>query len=152
MKSFFYIFSILSLCVTAFASTVVEDSRSRFVLDDGVLDATVYDCVDGQGKLIPGSRFLPEFSSMDDDNDVPFRVYRVAIPAGATPRVSLSVKKTEPLQGNFCKDGKLKFSPVVASSPYMRDASTRNLSNCGPKSRVHRLGSVRSTALRSISP
>ena len=121
MKSFFYIFSILSLCVTAFASTVVEDSRSRFVLDDGVLDATVYDCVDGQGKRIPGSRFLPEFSSMDDDNDVPFRVYRVAIPAGATPRVSLSVKKTEPLQGNFCKDGKLKFSPVVASSPYMRD-------------------------------
>lgn len=100
---------------------MVEDSRSRFVLDDDVLDASVYDCVDGQGKSIPGNRFLPEFSSMDDDNDVPFRLYRVAIPAGATPRVSLSVKKTKPLPGSFCKDGKLKFSSVVASSPYKQD-------------------------------
>lgn len=121
MKSFFYIISILSLCVTAFASTVVEDSRSRFVLDDGVLETSIHGCMDEQGGFIPGNRFDPENSTVSDDSDVPFRIYRVAVPAGATPRVSLSVKKTKPLQGSFCKEGKLKFFPVSASSPYLRD-------------------------------
>ena len=121
MKLFFYIIAFLLLSVSASASTVVEDSRSRFILDDDVFDTTVYGCTDEMGEEIPGKRFAPENSSVDGKSDVPFRVYRVAVPAGATPRVSLSVKKTKSLKGGFCKGANMKFSPVVASTPYMRD-------------------------------
>ena len=121
VKFFLYIIAILLLSVSASASTVVEDSRSRFVLDDGVYDTSVYVCSDERGTEIPGNRFIPENSFVDDNSDVPFRLYRVAVPAGATPRVSLSVKKTKNLKGSPCKGAKLKSSPVHASSPYLRD-------------------------------
>ena len=67
---------------------VVEDSRSRFVADDEVLDASVYGCIDELGEAVPGSRFVPENATLGDSSDVPYRTYRVAIPAGARPRVS----------------------------------------------------------------
>lgn len=121
VKFFFYIIAFLFLSVSVSASTVVEDSRSRFVIDDEVLDSSIHSCTDVLGEKIPGNRFVPENAAVDDNSDVPMRLYRVAVPAGATPRVSFSVKKTKPLQGDFCKGGKLKFSPVVASAPYMRD-------------------------------
>ncbi|MBR4785229.1 MAG: hypothetical protein IK012_08260 [Fibrobacter sp.] len=77
--------------------------------------------MDSLGGFVPGNQFEPENATVSAESDVPFRIYRVAVPAGATPRVSLSVKKTKPMQGNFCKGGKLNFFPVSASSPYMRD-------------------------------
>ena len=121
VKFSFYIFAFLSLCAMSFASTVVEDSRSRFVLDDGVSDTAIYGCTDEMGEEIPGNRFAPENSTVDGNGGVPFRIYRVAVPAGATPRVSVSVKKTKALKGDFCKGSSLNFSPVKASAPIMRD-------------------------------
>ena len=121
VKFFFRIFSLLLLPAFAAASTVVEDSRSRFVLNDEVIDASVHGCIDDRGEFVPGNRFVPEFSQTDDSGDVPYRMYRVAVPAGSTPRVNLSVKETRPLGKPFCKGGKLNFSPVTASAPYMKD-------------------------------
>ena len=121
VKFFFYIMAFLALSVTASATTVVEDSRSRFVLDDNVINSEAVGCTDELGNEVAGKRFFPENAAIGDDSDVPYRIYRVAVPAGSTPRVSLSVKKTRPLQGSFCNGGKLKFSPVVASVPYLRD-------------------------------
>lgn len=103
------------------AATVVEDSRSRFVLNDAVADASVYGCVDAKGAEIPGSRFMPENSFVDDDSDVPYRVYRIAVPAGASPRVSLSVSKTVSLGKPFCSGARLKASGVTASAPVLKD-------------------------------
>ena len=115
------IIAFLLLAVAPFAMNVVEDSRSRFVADDEVLDASVYGCIDEQGKAVPGSRFVPENSTLADSSDVPYRIYRVAIPAGARPRVSVSVKKTIPLGASYCEGAILKFSPVRASAPFMKD-------------------------------
>ena len=77
------IIAVLLLAVASFAMNVVEDSRSRFVADDEVLDASVYGCIDELGEAVPGSRFAPENSTFADSSDVPYRTYRVAIPAGA---------------------------------------------------------------------
>lgn len=115
------IIAVLLLSVASFALTVVEDSRSRFVADDEVLDASVYGCIDELGEAVPGSRFAPENSTFADSSDVPYRTYRVAIPAGARPRVSVSVKKTIPLGASYCEGATLKFSPVRASAPFLKD-------------------------------
>lgn len=115
------IIAVLLLAVASFAMNVVEDSRSRFVADDEVLDASVYGCIDELGEAVPGSRFAPENSTFADSSDVPYRTYRVAIPAGARPRVSVSVKKTIPLGASYCEGATLKFSPVRASAPFLKD-------------------------------
>ena len=115
------IIAVLLLTVASFAMNVVEDSRSRFVADDEVLDASVYGCIDELGEAVPGSRFVPENSTLADSSDVPYRIYRVAIPAGARPRVSVSVKKTIPLGATYCEGANLRFSPVRASAPFMKD-------------------------------
>lgn len=115
------ILAVLSLCIGALASKIVEDSRSRFVLDDEVVDASVYDCADDIGTKIPGSQFQPENSVLVESSDVPVRIYRIAVPAGASPKVSVSVKKTVPLAKPFCKGANLKFMPVRASEPFLKD-------------------------------
>lgn len=115
------IIAFLLLAVAPFAMNVVEDSRSRFVADDEVLDASVYGCIDELGKAVPGSRFAPENSTLADSSDVPYRIYRVAVPAGAKPKVSVSVKKTIPLGASYCEGAILRFSPVRASAPFMKD-------------------------------
>lgn len=116
-----HILACLLLGISAFASTVVEDSRSRFVLDDAVVDASVYGCTDFEGVDIPGKTFIPENSEYDPNFGIPFRIYRVAVPAGSTPRVSLSVQATVPLGGDYCKGVKPRFTPVKASAPELRD-------------------------------
>ena len=116
-----HILACLLLGVSAFASTVVEDSRSRFVIDDAVVDATVYGCTDAEGVAIPGKTFVPENSEYDPNFGIPFRIYRVAVPAGSTPRVSLSVQTTVPLGGDYCKGVEPRFSPVKASAPELKD-------------------------------
>jgi len=115
------IFAVLLFAVASFAITVVEDSRSRFVAEDAVLDASVYGCMDEMGEKVPGSRFIPEKSAFADSSDVPYRVYRVAIPAGSKPRVSVSVKKTVPLGASYCEGANLRFSSVKASAPFLKD-------------------------------
>lgn len=118
----FKIFALVLLAAAfAVASSVVEDSRSRFVLEDEVIDATVYDCVDEQGNLLDGSRFEPENAVYADGNALPYRVYRVAIPGNAAPSVSVSNVKTKILGASFCKDAKIAFSSVQVSNPFLKD-------------------------------
>lgn len=116
-----HILACLLLGVSALASTVVEDSRSRFVLDDAVVDASVYGCTDEEGAGIPGRTFVPENSEYDAESGMPFRIYRVAVPAGSKPRVSLSVQSTVPLGGDYCSGVQPKFSGVKASAPALKD-------------------------------
>lgn len=109
-------FLALSVFVCGWASTVVEDSRSRFVLDDEVFDDTAYTCDDGSG-----ARFIPEeSSSLDGVNDA-YRVYHVALPSNAKPSVRVGKVKLVPLRKPLCKGDTLKFHPLSVSKPYMRD-------------------------------
>lgn len=101
----------------AFASKVIEDSRSKFVFQDVVVDASVHSCEEGA----PGSRFLPEGAHYEDENEVPFRYYRVALPSSSAPQVSVVDEKLVSLGKPFCKDAPLKFLPVVASTPELKD-------------------------------
>ena len=121
VKFYIHILACLLLGVSAFASTVVEDSHSRFVLDDAVIDASVYGCTDDEGVGVPGRTFVPENSEYDPEYGMPFRIYRVAVPAGSTPRVSVSVKSTVPLGGAYCKGVEPRFSGVKASAPVLKD-------------------------------
>ena len=103
---------------------VVEDSKSRFVLDDVVIESSVHSCLDEKDK---GGVFLPENAAYLDGNSVPFRYYRVALPNNQKPSVSLTDSKAVPLGKSLCKGGpggagdSLRFLPVDVSAPYMRD-------------------------------
>lgn len=106
----------LSVVVCGWASTVVEDSRSRFVLDDEVYESSVHACDEGAR-----ARFMPEgASTLDGVNDA-YRVYHVALPSNAKPSVRVSKVKLLPLGKPVCKGDTLKFKPLSVSKPYMRD-------------------------------
>lgn len=106
----------LSVVVCGWASTVVEDSRSRFVLDDEVYESSVYACDDGAR-----AHFVPEdASALDGVNDA-YRIYHVALPSNAKPSVRVSKVKLLPLGKPVCKGDTLKFKPLSVSKPYMRD-------------------------------
>lgn len=107
----------LFCALPAFASKVVEDSRGKFVFLDEVADASVHGCDDGAS----GSRFLPEGAHYDDDNEVPFRYYRIALPSKDVPQVSVSDEKLVSLGKPFCSGAPLKFPPVAASAPELKD-------------------------------
>ena len=103
---------------------VVEDSKSRFVLDDVVIESSVHDCLDAKDR---GGVFLPENAAYLDSNSVPFRYYHVALPTNQKPTVSLTDSKLVPLGKSLCKEGPggakdpVKILPVNVSAPYMRD-------------------------------
>lgn len=118
-------FPVLKTClamlaaVPALASNIVEDSRSRFVLDDEVVNSQVSKCAD------------PERSFVDDDNGVPYRLYRVALPSKNSPVVSLSGERLLPL-GNALQDASacdkmdfarapLRYTSLKVSEPYFKD-------------------------------
>ena len=122
----FYVVALLLVlfgAVSPFAR-VLEDSRSRFVLDDVVLDSNAYDCYSQDDH---GAVFLPEKAAYLDGNSMPFRYYRVALPSDQKPSVSVTDIKTLPLTKPLCKGGSggkddvLKFSPVHVSKPFLRD-------------------------------
>lgn len=105
--------------VPALASNIVEDSRSKFVMDDEVFNTQVSKCAD------------PERSYVDDDNGVPYRIYRVALPSRNRPSVSLSGEQFLPLGDAPQNDvacesmdfarGPLRFVPLSVSDPYFKD-------------------------------
>ena len=103
---------------------VVEDSKSRFVLDDVVIESSVHSCLDAKDR---GGVFLPENAAYLDGNSVPFRYYHVALPSNQKPSVSLTDSKVVPLGKSLCKGGPggaddtLRFLPIDVSAPYMRD-------------------------------
>ena len=65
---------------------VVEDSKSRFVLDDDVIESSVHECLDAKDR---GGVFLPENAAYLDGNAVPFRYYHIALPSNVKPSVSV---------------------------------------------------------------
>lgn len=104
-----------------FAATVVEDSKSKFIFKDEILDSGVYPCTNELGEKIPGFSFFPEYVAYENDNAMPFRIYRVALPGNQSPSVSISDVKTVALAKEFCKDAKVKFSGMSVTAPFLKD-------------------------------
>ena len=103
---------------------VVEDSKSRFVLDDVVVETSVHPC-DSAG--LPGAKFLPERVTYLDGHDMPYRYYWVALPSNQKPAVSITDSKTVPLGKPLCAehhdirtDSAWIYS-VNVSDPVLRD-------------------------------
>ena len=111
-KTVFLLLSVTAFCL---ASQVVEDSRSRFVLDDEVYESAVYGCESGKGAL-----FLPENAAVSEDGSA-YRVYHVALPSNAKPSVSIGKVKLVQLGARHCKGDSLKIRPLSVGAPYMRD-------------------------------
>lgn len=116
------------MAIPAMASKVVEDSKTRFILDDEVLDSEVYPCEneDGLPSGLNAGTFFPEYALYEDGNAVPFRSYRVALPSEAVPSVSVSDESLLPLGKSHCSEKDfqrppLKFSAVTASRPFFKD-------------------------------
>ena len=103
---------------------VVEDSKSRFVLDDDVIESSVHECLDAKDR---GGVFLPENAAYLDGNAVPFRYYHVALPSNVKPSVSVTDSKLVPLGKALCKGGpggesdSVRILPVNVSEPILRD-------------------------------
>lgn len=111
-------FALIALAsVSALASTVVEDSKNRFILDDEVRNFSKFPCYDGS----VGMRFIPEGAVFLDGNVVPFRYYRVALPSSAKPRVSVTNSQTLPLGTAHCSADSLKILPVEVETPFLKD-------------------------------
>jgi hypothetical protein len=95
---------------------VVEDSKSRFVLDDNVIESNIHECLDPSDR---GGVFLPENAAYLDGNAVPFRHYYVAVPSNQKPSVSVTDSKLVPLGKALCKGGpggtsdSLRILPVI---------------------------------------
>lgn len=102
--------------VSSLASSVVEDSKRRFILDDEVLNSSAELCEDGSGK-----RFTPENSFYSDSNAVPVRHYRIALPSNAKPSVTVTDGNVLPLGASLCKSTPAKALPVSVSEPYLKD-------------------------------
>lgn len=104
----------LTVSVCSLASTVVEDSRSRFVLSDSVYNSQAQKCENGDGV-----QFVPEDAMFE--GAMAYRVYHVALPSNAKPSVSVSKVKHVKLGKSFCKGESLSIKPLSVSKPYMRD-------------------------------
>lgn len=106
------------LATSSFASKVIEDSRSRYVVEDKVYESGVVGCDSGS---VNEGKFQPEGAHYLDGNGVPFRYYRVALPSKEMPTVSVSDINTVKLGKNYCKEDSLKFLPVSATTPVLKD-------------------------------
>ena len=78
---------LTALFIALFASLLwsfetVEDSKSRFVFHDYIAETTPVACEEGDFHLLPENAFYKEGSGM------PYRSYRVAIPANEIGRAS----------------------------------------------------------------
>lgn len=113
--------ALVAFAVASFASSVVEDTRSRFVLNDEVIDDAVHPCVNDLGEVVEGFTFVPEDASYESGNAVPSRIYHIAVPGNEKPSVSVADKQVVPLNRPFCKGAGLKFGGTSVSAPYQRD-------------------------------
>ena len=113
---------MMAAAATASAvSSVVEDSRERFVYNDIVLDDNVYACSDMEGAPVEGFTFSPERAAYDNGSAMPYRVYRIAVPGNERPAVSVSDIETVPLGKPFCKGASLKYSGTEVAGPFFKD-------------------------------
>ena len=128
MKSLYFLVLLILLGMsTVSASTlgpkVLEDSRSKFILEDVVIQSEAQSCDSLDDR---GAKFVPENAAYLDGNAMPFRYYRVALPTKDKPTVSVSDVKTVPLGKPLCKIGPdgtsgIKFESVHVSTPVLRD-------------------------------
>ena len=124
MKSFLAFLLLALVVVSPSFARVVEDSRSRFILEDVVLESTVHACDSLDSR---GGKFVPEGAAYLDGNLMPFRYYRVALPTKDRPEVSVKDISTVALGKPLCKEGpmgttdSLRFVPVDVSTPFFRD-------------------------------
>lgn len=128
-------FPVLKFClallaaVPAVASRIVEDSRTKFVLEDEVHSTEESPCLDLDGTPSLGNHgrtFAPENAFYDDGNGVPYRTYRVALPSNRVPEVSVTDSKLLPLMSSHCSmvdktRDPLLFSTPSASKPFFKD-------------------------------
>ncbi|GEM_PF-473852 len=112
----FQILFVACATVSSLASSVVEDSKNRFVFDDEVLDSSTKSCEDGSGL-----RFDPENAFYVSSGDVPVRHYRVALPSQAMPSVSVTNNRLVSLGGAPCKSTPVKIQSIDVSSPFLKD-------------------------------
>lgn len=112
----FQILLVACATVSSLASSVVEDAKNRFILDDEVMDSSKKSCEDGSGM-----RFAPENAFYVDSGYVPVRHYRVAIPSNTKPSVSVVNNKLLLLDASPCKSTPVKISSVDVSSPFLKD-------------------------------
>lgn len=109
MRFFFILFCLVSL---SFAK-VISDLPTKFVYADDVKDVSGEICDNG-------AVVAPENSFYRNDSDMPYRVYRVAVPSKEKP--SVVVKDVSSIViGKYCSDKKLKFLQPFATVPVMRD-------------------------------
>ena len=111
---------LTALFIALFASLLwsfetVEDSKSRFVFHDYIAETTPVACEEGDFHLLPENAFYKEGSGM------PYRSYRVAIPANAKPSVSVKDSIRVPFGKTWCNADSLKNGSVEVSSPKLRD-------------------------------
>ena len=124
MKSFIAFLILAIVAVSPSFARIVEDSRTRFVLEDVVLETTVHGCDSLDSR---GGKFIPEGAAYLDGNSMPFRYYRVALPTREKPDVSVSNISTVALGKPLCKEGplgptdSLRYLPVNVSTPFFRD-------------------------------
>lgn len=107
-------FFTIFLCLVSFVfAGVVKDTPTSLVYSDQVLNFAGEKCDDGVAAL-------PERSVFRMDSDMPYRVYRVAVPSSAKPSVSVKDIGSEPL-GKYCSSKNLKFGGAFATAPELRD-------------------------------
>jgi hypothetical protein len=97
------------------AGSVVEDSQTRFIFADEVNDASVDVCDDG------GVRLVPEKSVYVHNSRLPYREYRVAIPANVKPAVTVKDVSTQTLTLDWCSEDTLVSKGVMVSAPLLKD-------------------------------
>ncbi|MCF0221767.1 MAG: hypothetical protein HUK19_05695 [Fibrobacter sp.] len=85
------------LAVPSFASRIIEDSKSKFVLEDWVLEPSPVDC------------------------ESPARYYRVALPTKDAPSFFVEDIKTEGVNKTACSVDTLDIQPLWASDPIFKD-------------------------------
>lgn len=93
----------------------VEDSRTRFVFTDQVVESSAEVCADG------GSRLLPENAFYKKGSHLPYRTYRIAIPANAKPTATISDLARSRFEGNWCRSDSLQNGALEISKPILRD-------------------------------
>ena len=111
---------LTALFIALFASLLwsfetVEDSKSRFVLQDGIADVTPVACEEGDYHL------LPENAVYQNGSGMPYRIYRVALPSNAKPSVTVSDSVRTSFGKTWCKSDSLKNGSVQISAPKLRD-------------------------------
>lgn len=93
----------------------LEDSKTRFVFKDKVLDSELAACEDGSYRLLPENGVYKSSSSM------PYRAYRIAVPANEKPSVSIRDSIRFRFPEKWCAEDSLQNSAVEVSAPRLHD-------------------------------